>query len=106
MTRVRAKVAAGAPASEAPPATVLRHIQATGQRSVERHWALMPPELVKHVRPEVLRVGDGLLTPMARSDALRMNRVIGLGHRGAATEAAIDEIIEHYRRAKVQRFTI
>ena len=41
MTRVRAQAAAGA----APPATVLRQIQATGQRSVERHWALMPPEL-------------------------------------------------------------
>src|SRR5262249_29537146 len=42
---------------------------------------------------------------LPKSDALRMNRVIGLGHRAAASEAMIDEIIERYRSARLRRFS-
>src|SRR5207244_1769845 len=30
----------------------------------------------------------------------------GLGHRGEASEAAIDEIVERYRQARVKRFSV
>jgi GNAT superfamily N-acetyltransferase len=48
-------------------------------------------------------VGDGLLTMSRISDALRLNRVIGLGHRGQATDAMIGHIIDRARAAKLRR---
>lgn len=87
-------------------ARVLRRIEAMGIRSTERFWDLMPPDVAKRLRPQVVRVGDGLLTLAAGSDALRMNRVIGLGHDGLAREGMIDGIIAHYRAAKLRRFSI
>lgn len=75
-------------------------------RSTEAHWALIPEELAHRLRPQVLRVGDALLTMMPKSDALRMNRVIGLGHLGMASEAVIEEIVERYRAARVKRFSV
>lgn len=72
----------------------------------ERHWALIPPGLARRLRPRVLRVGDGILTLLEKSNALRMNRVAGLGHNGGAREAMIDEIIEHYRAARLSRFSV
>ena len=74
-------------------------------RGTEEHWKLIPPDLAKRLRPHVVRVGDGLLTVAERSDALRMNRVIGLGHRGRAKEAMVDEIINFYRASKLRRFS-
>ena len=74
-------------------ARLLRQIEAMGVRATEQHWALIPPALAKRLRPRVGRVGDALLTSVATSDSLRMNRVIGLGSRGCATEAKIDEIV-------------
>jgi hypothetical protein len=85
---------------------LLREIEAMSIRSTEAHWALIPEELARRVRPRVLRVGDALLTIMPKSDALRMNRVTGLGHMGMASEAVIEEIVEHYRAARVRRFSV
>ena len=72
----------------------------------ERHWALIPADLAKKLKPRVLRIGDGLVTLLANSDSLRMNRVIGLGHRGRASEAMIDEIIVCFRAARIRRFSV
>ena len=85
---------------------ILRRTEAMNIHGTEAHWALIPEELAKRARPRVAHVGDGLLTILATSDSLRMNRVIGLGHRGQAKEAMIDEIIESYRAAKRARFSI
>jgi len=88
-----------------PGARFLRRAEAMNLRGTETHWALMPPELARRLRPRVARVGDGLLTLSERSDSLRMNRVIGLGHRGQAKQAMIDEIIAFYRTSKLRRFS-
>ena len=72
----------------------------------EGHWALIPAALAEKIRPRVARIADGYATVLGSSDSLRMNRVIGLGHRGEATEQTIDEIIAFFRAAKVKRFSI
>ena len=87
-----------------PDARTLRNIEAMAIHSTERHWALVPPELARRLRPRTARIGDAFLTLAAGSDALRMNRVIGLGHQGLARESMIDEIIDVYRDAKLGRF--
>jgi hypothetical protein len=91
-----------------PPidARTLRHIEAMAIRSTERFWALVPGDLARRLRPRTARVGDAFLTLAAGSDALRMNRVIGLGHQGLAREPMIDEIIDIYRGARLRRFSI
>lgn len=85
---------------------LLRRIEAMGVRTKERHWALMPRELAQRSGALVERVGDGLITLMKASDSLRMNRVIGLGHGGQATESMLDEIIAYYRAARLKRFSV
>ncbi len=75
-------------------------------RAREQFWALIPPDLAKRLRARVARVGDALLTLAATSDSLRMNRVIGLGSRGLAREAMIDEIVAFYRAEKLRRFSV
>ena len=84
---------------------VIRRVEAVAVRGTERHWKLIPPELATRLRPIVERVGDGLLTLLPKSNPLRMNRVIGLGHRGLARRAMIDEIIARYRGAGLRRFS-
>ena len=74
--------------------------------ATREHWALMPHELARRLKARVTDVGDGLLTLAAGSDALRMNRVIGLGHRGKAEESMIDEITSIYRAAGLGRFGV
>jgi hypothetical protein len=97
-----------APATSGPhgatPA-VIRRVEAMAVRGTERHWKLIPDELAARLRPRVERVGDGLLTQLPRSDSLRMNRVIGVGHRGDAQATWIDEIVERYRGARLRRFS-
>jgi hypothetical protein len=94
------------PERSRPGARLLAAIEAMGVRSTRAFWALVPPELVKRVRPQVEPVGDGLLTLSGSSDALRMNRVIGLGHLGRAREEMIDGIIERFRAARLGRFSV
>lgn len=89
-----------------PDARTLRHIEAMAIHSTERHWALVPPELARRLRPRTARIGDAFLTLAAGSDALRMNRVIGLGHQGLARESMVDEIIDVYRGARLGRFSV
>jgi hypothetical protein len=86
--------------------TFLRRAEAMSISGAEGHWALIPPALAKRLRSRVLRVGDGLLTMLAGSDALQMNRVIGLGHRGRAHEPILDEIISIFRSARVRLFGV
>jgi len=86
--------------------TILRRVEAMGIDATAAHWNLVPPDLARRLRPSIARVADGLVTMLPTSDSLRMNRVIGFGHRGRATEAAIDEIVDHYRRMKLRRFSL
>lgn len=106
MTRRPTRGAADPRLTHPVPAAVLRRIQAMAHRGTERHWALIPPDLAKRMKPQVVHVGDAVLTIMTNSDALRINRVTGLGYRGAASEAMIDEIIDRYRSARVRRFSL
>lgn len=92
--------------SEPASAAVLRRIEAMAIRRAERFWSRIPPAVAKRLRPRVTRVGDALLTLGAGSDALRTNRVIGLGHDGRARESMIDEIIAFYRDARLRRFSL
>lgn len=87
-------------------AAVLRRIEAMAVRTTVRFWSVMPTGVAKRLRPRVVRVGDGLATLATGSDALRTNRVIGLGHRGLATESMIDQIIDLYRGARLGRFSV
>ena len=87
-------------------ATLLRRVEAMNIHTTERHWRLIPIRLAERARPRVLQVGDGLLTLLTGSDSLRLNRVIGLGHRGRAEEAMIDEITGRCREARIKRFSV
>src|SRR5206468_296930 len=48
----------------------------------------------------------GLSTLLRTSDALRVNRVIGLGHAGGAKAPMIDDLIARYRTAGLKRFSV
>lgn len=85
--------------------TILRRIEAMSVVGLRRHWSLIPPDEAKRLRPRVARIGDGMMTMLETSEALRMNRVIGLGHRGRAREGMIDEIVAWYRAARLDRFS-
>src|SRR5262245_11164439 len=85
---------------------ILRRMEAMNVSGAERHWALIPPELARRVRPRVVRIGDGVLTLMSGSDSLRHNRLIGLGRRGAAEPAMIDRAIAEARDAGLRRFSV
>jgi acetyltransferase (GNAT) family protein len=84
----------------------LRRVEAMSISGAEGHWALVPSDVARKLRPRVARIADGYLTLLETSDSLRMNRVIGLGHRGAATERSIDEILAFYRAARLRRFSL
>ena len=86
--------------------TFLRRSEEMSISGTEGHWALMPPELAKKIRPRVAQIADACVTLLETSDSLRMNRVIGLGHRGEATKETIDEIIAFFRAARLRRFSI
>jgi len=88
------------------PANLLAAIEAMGIRATEAFWAVIPPEVARRVRPHVERIGDGLLTLCANSDALRLNRVIGLGHRARASEELVDRIVERFRSHRLKRFSV
>lgn len=90
----------------APSARLLRAIEAMGIQATEAHWNLVPPDLAKRLKPRTAHVGDAFLTVLPGSDALRTNRVIGLGHCGKATETVVDEIIGRYQDARVKRFSV
>ena len=88
------------------PARLLQSIEAMGIRAAVAHWDLVPPDLARRLKPQTAQVGDGFLMMLKGSDSLRMNRVIGLGHRGRATERDVDEIIRRYRDARIERFSV
>ena len=87
-------------------ALLLRRIEAMAIAATEAHWARIPPDLAERLGPRVGRVADALYTLLEASDSLQMNRVIGLGHRGRASEAGVDEIIARYRAAGIARFSV
>lgn len=84
----------------------LRRVEAMSISGTEGHWALIPPQLAKKIRPRVAHIADAYATLLETSDSLRMNRVIGLGSLGQATERSIDEIIAFFRAARLRRFSI
>ena len=88
-----------------PGPRFLRAAEAMNVAATLEHWSLVPADLARRLQPRVLSIGDALLT-LARGRALRMNRVIGLGHRGEAREEMIDRLIEIYREAGVRRFSV
>jgi hypothetical protein len=75
-------------------------------RGTEAHWAHVPPDLARRLKARTARIGDALLTSLGGSRSLRMNRVLGLGHRGRARAADVDRILAHYRDAGVKRFSV
>jgi hypothetical protein len=60
----------------------LRRVESMSISGTEGHWALIPPQLAKKLRPRVAHIADAYVTLLATSDSLRMNRVIGLGSLG------------------------
>jgi hypothetical protein len=85
---------------------LLRDIEAMGVRGNEAHWRCMPPELVRRLEPRTAHLGDAFVTSLSGSESLRMNRVIGLGHRGRAKRSTVDDIIRFYQDQQVDRFSI
>lgn len=85
---------------------IMSRIAAMGVRDTERFWSLMPADLAKRCRAQTARIADSFATFMPTSDALRMNRVIGLGHRRRVEACTIDDLVERYRAAKVKRFCV
>ena len=84
---------------------VLRDAEAMSIRHTERHWSLIPAEVARRVRPRVVPIADGLVTLMERSDSLRMNRVIGIGHRSPVSPGTVDRVLELYRSSGLERFS-
>jgi hypothetical protein len=85
---------------------LLRRIEAMNVHGRESQWSFIPDELARSAKPHVEHIGDSLVTFMRGSDSLRVNRVIGLGHRSEATESVIDRILARYRTANLRRFCI
>lgn len=72
------------------------------QRQVWQH----APAVLPTMKPAIHDVGGALVSMMAKSDALALNRVLGLGTARPARQEMIDEIISYYRAAKVKRFCL
>ena len=70
------------------PAKLLAGIEAMGMRATEAFWATHAARGGRTRAAARGTGGDGLLTLCANSDALRLNRVVGLGHRGEAKRGA------------------
>src|SRR5690242_5549002 len=86
------------------PKDLVSRIEAMRVEMRARHWACVPADLAARARPRVARLGDALATCLGGSDALQVNRVIGFGHRGGASEARLEEIVSFYRAAGAARF--
>jgi hypothetical protein len=87
-------------------AELLARIEDIGVEARARHWAAMPEELAKRLRARTRRFADGIGTLMERSDAIRVNRVVGLGHREALAPRILDDIIEFYVAGRLSRFGV
>jgi len=85
---------------------LLSRIAAMGIRDTERFWSLMPADIAKRCRAQTARIADSFATFMPTSDALRMNRVLGLGHQRDVEPSTIDTLIQRYRAARVKRFCV
>jgi hypothetical protein len=68
-------------------------------------WA-HAPSILPAQKPSSHDVGGALVSMMAKSDALELNRVLGLGVARPAREVMIDEIVECYRAVKLKRFCL
>ena len=85
---------------------ILSRIEAMGIRGTAHHWSLIPAALAVRCRAQTARIGDAFATLMPTSDSLRMNRVIGLGHRRGVDPSMIEAILERYRAAKIRQFCV
>jgi hypothetical protein len=83
---------------------LLARIEAMGVEGRERHWAALPEDLARRLRPRVRKFGGGIATLLERSDALRVNRVIGVGHRERVNASMLDEIVEFFMASRIRRF--
>ncbi len=86
--------------------SALARFEAAVVRGRARHWASIPSALVARLRPRTALIADGLATCLGASEALRMNRTVGLGSRGRATAAAVDEIVDFYRAARCHAYSV
>jgi len=89
-----------------PSARLLARIAAMEVRGRQRHWSFIPAALARRLRPRVVSVADGLATLMAASDALHVNRVVGLGRRRVAKPSDLEGLIAIYREAGLRRFRL
>lgn len=85
---------------------LLRDAEAMGIAATERKWRTIPPGLARRLRPRTAHVADAFATSLGSSDSLRMNRAIGFGHRGQASERALDDIVAFYAGTGVPRFSL
>ena len=49
--------------------TFLRRVEEMSVSRTEGHWALLPPELSRKLRPRVARIADSYLTLLETSEA-------------------------------------
>ncbi len=94
------------PTQRAPSAAMLRSIERMAQHGTEAHWKRMPADFAARAKARTAWIGDAFLTSLAGSDSLRMNRVIGFGHRERVRERLLDAIIAFYREGRVRRFSL
>ena len=70
-----------------------------------RLWSKLPDSL-KPLKPHVYDVAGALVMMMEKSDALAINRVLGLGLDRPVSEKTLDQIIALYETAGVKRFCL
>ncbi|HTO91304.1 MAG TPA: hypothetical protein VMJ70_09250 [Candidatus Sulfotelmatobacter sp.] len=92
------------PTRRRPDPELLGRVESMAVRARERHWALLPEALARRLKPLGRRFADGFATLMSGSESLRVNRVIGVGHRQRVSRALLAEIIQFYRDAGIHRF--
>jgi hypothetical protein len=68
-------------------------------------WRKLPDALLS-LKPHVYEVAGALVMMMEKSDALAINRVLGLGISKPANAKALDEIIALYEAAGLKRFCL
>jgi GNAT superfamily N-acetyltransferase len=83
------------------------------QRNAEAAWVNLQrqmwrklPDTLQSLKPYVYEVAGALVMMMAKSDALAVNRVLGLGISKPANTEVLDEIIALYDTAGLKRFCL
>jgi hypothetical protein len=74
--------------------------------NLQRQMWLKVPSTLQSLKPHVYEVAGALVTMMEKSDALAVNRVLGLGINKPASQKVLDEIIALYDTAGLKRFCL